>query len=300
MLPGVYYMAGGGFTVVGTGSVDGSAGVMIYNSSGTIAEADSNFGVDLVPAKDKAKKDAKNVSFTTNPNKNIAVGQTVQLTLEVGRNKATDPTPTGTMTFYEGDTPITGCSAMPVASSGAGLVNAVCSNSWSTFGTKAITAVYSGDAIYNAVGVNLTLTINTPPGNAIAPIDIETSGSVKLWGASNGPYQGMTLFQDRSSALTVTLNPGVSAGACSGDWLTHDVPHVVGPPEGVPPDPCGALGGLQGTIYAANEAALIYITASGLADLQVIAGKIQIDSNADTRFAFTPSKFANGGIRLVE
>ena len=42
------------------------------------------------------------------------------------------------------------------------------------------------------------------------------------------------------------------------------------------------------------------IEASGLAPLQVIAGKIQIDSAANTRFAYNSAVFANGQIHLVE
>jgi len=86
MMPGVYYMAGG-FRVFGSGAVDGSSGVMIYNSSGTITEADTAFGVDLVPEKDKSKKNAKNVQLTATPNKNIDPFESVVLSMQVGRDK---------------------------------------------------------------------------------------------------------------------------------------------------------------------------------------------------------------------
>ena len=79
---------------------------------------------------------------------------------------------------------------------------------------------------------------------------------------------------------------------------------TVGVPNGTAPDPCGALGGIQGTIYAAGTSgtsgALVLVTASGLANLQIIASNIQIDNAAQARFAYTPGLFANGGIRLVE
>src|SRR5215212_5835807 len=35
MMPGIYYMVGGGFQVTDAASIDGSSGVMIYNSSGS-------------------------------------------------------------------------------------------------------------------------------------------------------------------------------------------------------------------------------------------------------------------------
>ena len=211
---------------------------------------------------------------------------------------------TGGITFFEGNDPIPGCGtvALPlpvVAGPGADKVHADCTTSWPTFGTKAISAVYYGDPVYNAAGDTVTLTISAPTGNDIAPIEIETNGNVKLYGPTSGVYKGLVLFQNRASALSMTINPGAGSSGvtCSGAWLTQDVPDVVGVD---PPPPCGALGGLRGTIYSANEAALVFITASGLANLQVIAGKIQIDSDADTRFAFTPQFFANGSIRLVE
>jgi hypothetical protein len=65
-------------------------------------------------------------------------------------------------------------------------------------------------------------------------------------------------------------------------------------------DGCGPIGGLQGTVYAANSGALVLITASGLAPLQVIAGQIEIDSGAQARFAYNASVFANGHVHLVE
>jgi hypothetical protein len=44
----------------------------------------------------------------------------------------------------------------------------------------------------------------------------------------------------------------------------------------------------------------VQIKASGMADLQVIAGMIEVDSAANARFGFDASKFANSSIHLVE
>ena len=301
MKPGVYYMASGGFTVANAASVDGSAGVMIYNSSGTAAVTDTNPGVDLVPAKVKGKKDTtidKAGGLVASPNKNITVGQSVVLTFEIEKaDKAAMPT--GVMTFYDGQSPISAaCTNETVGpGSNASAVKATCTTSWSVFGTKSLSAVYSGDSVYNAIGDTLTITIPPPAGANIAPISITGTGSVKLYGETSGVYKGLTIFQDRSSTLTITLQPGAGGPACTGSWLTADVPDD---PDVDTPDACGPLGGLRGTIYAAHESATVFITASGLANLQVIAGQIQIDSDANARFAYTPEYFANGSIRLVE
>ena len=298
MMPGVYYMAGGGFTVANAASVNGTAGVMIYNASGTAVVEDINPGTDLVPAKDKSKKDTKNVQLTSSTGTTALINENFNLTFVVGQKDKTSPIPTGLMTFFSGDTPITGCANMPVvAGSVAGTVQAVCPYVFTTFGTKSLASVYYGDAVYNASGDTLVMTVTPPAGALIAPITINTTGNVKLYGPLSGPYKGLTMFQQRSSTLTITLNPGSGAAACTGSWLTQDVPDVAGVD---PPPACGALGGIRGTIYAADDDALVYITASGLANLQIISGKIQIDSNADARFAYTPEFFANGSIRLVE
>jgi Flp pilus assembly protein TadG len=298
MVAGVYYMGGGGFKVFGSASINGSAGVMIYNSSGTVTEADSTFGGDLIPPGDKLKKDPKGVALTASPSKNLEPNDLIALTLTVKKNGLA--TPTGTVVFFEGDTPISdaGCSSVTLVDVGGGTATATCTTSWSTYGSKAVSAVYYGDTNYNGAGDTLLLNINAPAGSPVAPIDIETTGSVTLYGPASGVYKGLTLFQDRASALTITLSPGPgSAPSCIGNWLTKDVPDQ---PNVDPPDACGSLGGLRGTIYAPNDSALVYITASGLANLQVIAGKIQIDSNADARFAFTPQFFASGNVRLIE
>ena len=220
----------------------------------------------------------------------------IALTMQVERDKSSYPLPTGTITFYEGQTAISGCSAMPVVpGSNGNAVKAVCTTSWGTFGTKAVSAVYSGDTFHNAIGKTLTINIPATAGSQIAAFTIETTGAVKLYGETSGTYKGMTIFQDRTSNLTITLSPGSgSAPACPSGFMTTGVPN------GTAPAACGAIGGLRGTIYAPASTALVYITASGLANLQVISGKIQIDSNADARFAFTPQYFANGDIRLVE
>jgi hypothetical protein len=199
-------------------------------------------------------------------------------------------TPTGLMSFFDGNSTITGCDNVPSVDIGSGNAQATCATSWSTFGTKAVSAVYYGDAVYNAIGDTLTINLPAPAGNTIAPINITTTGTVALSGPTSGTYKGMTMFQDRTSDLTITLSPGLPANPCTGGWMNGSDA----------PKPCGALGGIQGTIYAANDNALVYITASGSANLQVISGKIQVDSDVDARFSFTPQFFANGSIHLVE
>jgi hypothetical protein len=303
MVSGVYYMAGGGFSVTGSASLNGAAGVMIYNSSGSISGVSTTPAtVDTVPAKVNGKKDPKLANGLTSDNNPSDLGETVNYTMTLDRAGGGSPSPAGTVSFYDGalangtPAPIAACQNLPLVSAGGTKAKATCANQvYNNFGTRAILAIYWGNAVYNARGDTLTQTINSS-GN-IAPVTLATSGNIQIKGPSSGKYAGLVIFQDRTSNLTVTLQPGSGLAACAGNWLTQDVPDAAGTE---PPAACGPLGGIQGTIYAPAQTALVFVTASGVANLQVIAGKIQVDSNADARFAYTPQFFANGAIRLIE
>jgi hypothetical protein len=242
------------------------------------------------------------VNLTSDDN-SPAVAQIVTLKMVVDKKGAGFPSPTGTVTFFDGDTAIVGCSNVAVAVIPGPVSSkrqALCVTSWPIWGTRHIASVYYGDAVYKPVGDVVTITIAPPAGSGAGPVTIDTTGTVKLYGPTSGPFSGLTIFQDKLTANTVTVAPGLGVTPCTLDWLTRDVPHVVGPPAGVPPVACGALGGIRGTVYAPNEDSLVLIESSGLADLQIISGRIQINNDADTRFAYTPGFFANGKIHLVE
>jgi hypothetical protein len=221
----------------------------------------------------------------------------ITLTLTLTPSSNGSPVPAGTVDFYDGNVQI--CSASPLVpvQVGKNPVKATCLTSFSIYGTRAISAVYAGDVVYNPAGDTLTETVKTPNGTTTGPITITTTGKVDLAGPTSGPYAGLTLFQERGSNLTVTLAPGdSSAGNCPGNFLTKGVP----PDPGKTPDACGDIGGLQGTVYAPNPDALVLIESAGMANLQVIAGKIEVDNGANSRFGFDASKFANSSIHLVE
>lgn len=250
----------------------------------------------LAAAADKSKKNPKLANGLISSNNPSDVGEAVAYTMTLDKAGKNDPLPTGVVTFFDGQDPIAGCADLALSPAGT-KVAATCPvlPPYGTFGTHGISAVYYGDPVYNAIGDTLTQTISTPVGAVIAPVTIQTTGNVVLHGPTSGRYSGLTIFQDRSSSLTVTLHPGSgSAPACGPGFMTQGVPN------GDPPPACGAIGGLQGTIYAANQDALTYVIASGLANLQVISGKIKVDFDANARFAYTPQFFANGNIHLVE
>ena len=294
MLPGIYVIVGGGFQVINSASVDGSAGVMIYNASGSGQAVSTTAGTDLVPAALPGYGTPGGVSLAQD-HASTAVGAPVIYTMTVDKSKSVGIAPSGTVDFYDGSALV--CGAVPLMNAGTTKRTAQCTQTYTIWGTRSIAAVYSGDTLYNAVGDTVTHTIPTPAGTTIAPITILTTGSAKLTGPKSGMYSGLTIFQERSSNLTITLQPGSSAVSCPGDFMTANIANGNGADW---KSGCGAIGGLQGTIYAAHDDALVYITASGLAPLQVIAGMIQVDSDADARFAFSAAYFANGRIHLTE
>lgn len=293
MMPGIYIMAGGGLQVINSAGVDGSAGVMIYNSSGSGPPVNTGPGVDHVPAPSPSKVEVRSISLTSTNNASDP-GESTTYTLTVEKRDA-NPVPTGTATFYDGDTVI--CSSVLLVPNGDGKkAHADCVQTYGVWGTHAISAVYSGDEVYNPKGDTLTQTVRSPGGAAIGPVTLLTTGPVELYGPKAGSYGGLTIFQERTSNLTITIDPGTSSAPnCPSGFMTASISGAAAWKDG-----CGAIGGLQGTVYAPAETALVLIEASGLAPLQVIAGEIQVSSGADARFAYNSAVFANGQIHLVE
>ncbi|HYN70220.1 MAG TPA: Ig-like domain-containing protein [Candidatus Eisenbacteria bacterium] len=317
MLPGIYFMVGGGFNVTGTASIDGSGGVMIYNSSGTESFSSSSLpGGDLVPACDTLASTCLPVTITGTGNGlsaspgTTSTGTTVTYTMRV----LGTPRPTGTITFYDGETPISGCADLPAVpvSGSTTKAQATCSTSYALFGTRGITGVYLGDAVYAPIGDTFTETINPPAGEAADNVVLNTitspcatapCGQVLLHAPTSGEYSGLLIFQARSSGLGLQIWPDLGATACAGTWMTDGVPPDTSPI----PAPCGPLGGLSGTIYAPHQStgsddwdAVVNINATGLANVQIIAAQISLTYDQNVRFAYDPGSFANGRIHLVE
>ncbi|HEY8867825.1 MAG TPA: Ig-like domain-containing protein [Candidatus Limnocylindrales bacterium] len=297
MQAGIYDMLGNGFAVINGASVDGSAGVMIYNSHGS-------GGADIAPDPDLA--DDPNpahptplVAITSNVAGNVAnvpttgtQSVTVTFTFNVQHPAGVNTHFNGTVTFYDGATAIPGC-VFTFVDQGNPKPQCHVTYTSAAIGTHGVAAVYSGDPTYNDAEdiLNPALVVQINGAPVAGPVTISTTGTVRLSGMTSGPYQGFTIFQDRNSSLNLTISPGASGlPACSATFMTDEPP----------PSPCGALGGIQGTLYSPNQDSVAQITASGLTNLQLMAGKILITSDAKTRFAFTPGNFAFGAIRLVE
>jgi hypothetical protein len=110
-----------------------------------------------------------------------------------------------------------------------------------------------------------------PTGNgALGQVNINTAGSVHLGPMTSGIYAGMTIFEDRSKA--------VSTGCPQGDTTKWDV--ALQSAAALPSS--GELGSISGTIYAAGPHATVGDTMSGTANLAVISSCIYIDGATST------------------
>jgi Flp pilus assembly protein TadG len=297
MQAGTYVIVGGGFQVLNAAGVDGSAGVLIYNASGTGTALSTTPGTDHVPPAVAGHISVKAPSLTSS-SQPVAPGGSTTFTMAVQKN-GTAAMPTGAVDFYDGDTLI--CPSVGLVAKGDGkTMQATCSQTYPLWGSHAISAVYAGDAVYNAAGDTFTQTVTTPAGTNVGPVTLQTSGPVLLSPPTSGTFGGLTIFQERTSNLTITIDPGTSAANspvpdCPGGFMNADLSGFAGWKGG-----CGSIGGLRGTVYAAHDDALVLIDAGGLAFLQVMAGKIEIDSGANARFGYNAPFFANGQIHLVE
>jgi hypothetical protein len=102
-------------------------------------------------------------------------------------------------------------------------------------------------------------------------IEIATNGLVTLSPMSTGIYAGMTIYLDRTSRESITIQPSSKVQCATTAAL------------GVPQ---GCIGGISGTIYAAHQDATVIVKAAGTANLQVISGKILIQNGDTARFTY--------------
>jgi Flp pilus assembly protein TadG len=141
----------------------------------------------------------------------------------------------------------------------------------------------SANASINGTGVTIysSSTMVNKRVTAAGDISINTTGTVTLTPPTTGSWSGMTLYMDRTSAGAITIDPTSTTQCASAN---------------------GCIGGIAGTIYAANQDSLVTVSASGTANLQVLSGKMLITNGGTAHFTFNSAGFANSvtTITLVE
>ncbi len=106
-------------------------------------------------------------------------------------------------------------------------------------------------------------------GKGFGEIDLQSSSSITLGPMDSGPYMGMSIFQDRKNDQDIYIDPG------------------------------NGINGLSGTLYAPDDDATVVVTASGTANLQIMAGEILIQG-ANATFQFESSGLFGTAFRLTE
>jgi large repetitive protein len=102
-------------------------------------------------------KAATTTAVASNANPAV-VGQSVALTATISVAAPGAGNPTGTVEFFKGGTPITGCTAQTVATPAE---TATCATSFTGSGSNTITATYSGDGNFSgSTSPNFTQTVN--------------------------------------------------------------------------------------------------------------------------------------------
>src|SRR5262249_6164964 len=123
----------------------------------------------------------------------ITSGQSVTLAATLKPTLAGRPTPSGTVTFYDGSTQI---GSAPAA-------NASISSSQLSVGSHSITAVYSGDANFNPnTSAPVTVTVPTPPAPDFTFTPSTTSLNVPKGQSANVT---MTVAANATLAASVTF-----------------------------------------------------------------------------------------------
>jgi len=96
-----------------------------------------------------------------------------------------------------------------------------------------------------------------------------TASNVVLSPMTSGPYSNLLIFNNRNNSNGVDLSPG------------------------------NGINGLSGTVYSAKFDSVVKISASGTANIQIIAGMIEIDG-ANATIQYVPTGLFGVGIQLVE
>jgi len=175
---------------------------------------DANYATSTSAATNFTVTQAKPAIYLTgfgSPAQNVVVGQAATASVSVYGSNGFPPT--GTVTFYDGGTAIAGTVTYS-SSTAYGILNATITATFSTVGTRTITASYSGDANYlaapNSASQILSVLgpINLTPSGPMIISSPGQSGSVTLTITPNGGFAG-------SLSLACAADPKASESGCS-------------------------------------------------------------------------------------
>ncbi|MGA9114857.1 MAG: Ig-like domain repeat protein [Candidatus Dormiibacterota bacterium] len=165
------------------------------------------------------------VSLTSSADPSV-VGETLTLTASVAIDPSGLVTPTGTVAFFEGstladvDTPISGCTAQPVAEDGT----ATCTLSFAAVADPYIGATYPGNDSFvgsssgeiaqevDQAATTVTVTSSPKPATAGQAVTITVTVEAVAPGAGN-PTGQVTVYVDGTGFATLTLDSSMDSQA---------------------------------------------------------------------------------------
>ena len=228
-LDGVSTIPGCGAELVVAGTASCNVTYALAGSHGITAvySGDSNFTASTSPILTQTvNKGATSTLLSTSSDPTVT-GQNVTYTAAVTAVAPASGIPTGTATFMDGATAISGCLVQPLVGGVA-----TCSVLYSGIGTHAITAIYSGD---------LNFTASTSPALAqiVNPADTATSlassvnpsvtgqlvtmtGTVSAITPGSGTPTGTVSFEDNGTAIagcTAAPVSGTGTATCAESFI---------------------------------------------------------------------------------
>jgi hypothetical protein len=145
--------------VAGTATCTLTYAVAGTHTVGAVYSGDANFTGSAAPAMTQTVAAGASATTVTSPVNPWAAGEPGLFTATVVPVSPANVTPTGTATFLESGTPITGCAAQPVVAG-----TASCTAVYTDPGTHAITAVYSGNGtLIGSVSPKFMLSVYEDP-----------------------------------------------------------------------------------------------------------------------------------------
>jgi hypothetical protein len=188
----------------------------VYNGSASSGTAGNVAGSTSNPVSLLIGPTTTTLTSTPNPSE---LGAPVTLSASVSSQFASASTPSGTITFLDGGTPIPGCENVTLSAA-----TATCNTAFSTGGTHDLTAVYSGDnnfgpstsnTVTQTVAANTGTIFNNANSLQTGSVGLtESQGSFSCSALGDGlwhncttinKYGGGTLASGASTSTTVTL-----------------------------------------------------------------------------------------------
>ncbi len=181
---------------------------------------DSNFNGSSDTEPHQVNPANTTTTVTSSPNPSL-VGQTVTINATVTANPPGGGTPTGTVTFKDGATPIAGCSGVPLSGGSAS-----CSTAALTVGTHTLNVDYSGDSNFNPSSGSTTHTVGDTPADLSVtktdspdPVLAGDNVTYLIVVSNTGPGQNVNLTDTLPPEATfVSITPG--------GWTCSTVPPV--------------------------------------------------------------------------